>query len=169
MALRDLPLLGRFSRGGNPPANTRSSTEFYDLLGKAESAEQTIKEYFVRDAKDDVADSGDLTDRALEIQEENGWLLGPQVFNPRAKGGFSYGGLQAMRKAQRKLSKLRQEADDVALSTTLTREEKRAKLDELTAERNALTAEWVRKLRAAEKAGTPSNATTVEYLKKRAK
>jgi hypothetical protein len=144
MALRDLPLLGRFARGGNPPTSTRYGTEFYELFRKAEEAEQSIKEYTVR---------GDGADRAADIEADNAWLLGPRVDSKRAKGGFMFENVRAMRKVRDQLSALRQDMDDVAMSESLSRQEKREKMDALTQQRNDLVRETVRNLRAKQAGG----------------
>lgn len=158
-ALRDFPLVGRFARGANPPASTRYVTEFYELLAQGEQAEQTIKEYFARDAKEDRAGWGDQTERALEIQRENKWLLGDVYYTKRAKAGMGYRGMQYLRKQRKRMADLRQEADDVAQSTKLSPQEKRKRLDAVSAQRNQIAREAVRRLHVLRRVNGESKKT----------
>lgn len=147
-ALRDFPLVGRFARGGSP-APSKAVGQFYDMLGRAEEIEGTIKDYIVRSAGD-TPQSADLGDRALELQREHAQLLGPIYYSNRLKAGIGFRHVQQMRKVRTRLSNLRQEAEDVALSTQLSAAEKREQLDEITRQRNTITREFLEKMRTAE-------------------
>lgn len=151
MALRDFPLVGRFARGGNPAPNPKSVGEFYDLLGRAEEIEGTIKEYYARSGNPDMQGE-DIGERAFELMEEHRWLLGDTYNSKRLKAGIGFENVRAMRKVRSKLSDLRQDADDVALSQSLSAHEKRVQLDEIAAKRAKLARDMVRKLRASERA-----------------
>lgn len=150
VALRDFPVMGRFLRG-DTPAPSKAVGEFYDRLSRAEQVEGTIKEYFVRDASDDAAKAGDLTDRALELQRENAALLGPIYYSKRLKAGFGFRHIQAMRKVRTQLAGLKQEAEDIINSTKLSAEQKREQLDANTVKRNKLARDMVGKLKDARK------------------
>lgn len=150
VALRDFPVMGRFLRG-DTPAPSKAVGEFYDRLSRAEQVEGTIKEYFVRDASDDAAKAGDLTDRALELQRKNAALLGPIYYSKRLKAGFGFRHIQAMRKVRTQLAGLKQEAEDIINSTKLSAEQKREQLDANTVKRNKLARDMVGKLKDARK------------------
>lgn len=155
MALRDLPLVGRFARGDNPPQTTRYVTELYDLISRAEEIEQSVKAYRRRVPADVVDGEGEEPNmaRALEMQESEAWLLGDIYYSRRLSMGFGFRGVQELRKVQRDMSGIRQEMDDVAMSETLNAAEKRQQLDALTARRNELARNTVRKYRTRESGG----------------
>lgn len=152
--LRELPLLGRFARGGAPASSTRYTTEFYDILQKATEVEQSIKEYQLLAGPADEAENreGDRNmERALRLQEDNADLLGEVYYSRRLKGGMGFRGVQRLRKVQRELSSIRQEMADVGMSEAMSAAAKREKMDELTARRNKLARDAVMEVREREK------------------
>lgn len=147
MSLRDWPVVGRFARGGSP-APSKYVTEFYDTLGEATQIEQSIKEMMARDRSEEgTPEFGQMTDEALALAEQHADLLGEVYYSKRLKGGFGYRNVQALRKAQREMSQMRDEADDIAMSRSMSAEEKRDALDRLTQRRNKLARQMVERVR----------------------
>lgn len=132
LRLGEMPIVGRFLRGG--PGRSKYSTQFYERLREAEQIEQTVKEFTV---------SGKL-DEAKALEAENAELLGPRILSKRAKAGFLFANVKAMRKTQSALTKLREEMEDVALSRILSGEAKRERLDALETQRNKVVREAVK-------------------------
>jgi hypothetical protein len=128
----EMPVVGRFLRAG--PGRSKYSTQFYERLREAEQIEQTVKEYTVagKDAE------------AKKLEDANRELLGERIPSKRAKAGFLFANVKAMRKVQSELTNLREEMEDVALSRTLSSESKRARLDELETKRNRVVREAVK-------------------------
>jgi hypothetical protein len=122
----EIPVVGSFWKGSNPPRSTRDVTEFYDLLNATQELVAGFKE--LRSAGRD-----DAADRLLTDNQE-------QIANREYLEG-----------AQQRFRAIRREMDDIHRSTTLTPAAKRAQLDALYAERNALAREAAAEQRAARK------------------
>lgn len=133
MALREMPISGRFLRGGSP-ALTKYQGEFYELLRNTEQIEQTVKEYTVagRQAEAD------------KLAAENAELLGERVKSKQAKGGFMFAKPKALRKVRSQLSEIREEIEGIATDRSLSAQEKRSKIDSLTAKRNRIVKDAVK-------------------------
>lgn len=105
-----LPVVRRFY-AQEPPMSTRFETEFYDMLGEARRLHGTLRE-LDRTGRPDIADTKEASPLA-----------------PQAK---------PLERAAQSLQVINREMRAVRRAEDLTPDEKRARLDELTAERNDL-------------------------------
>lgn len=122
----EIPVLGSFWKGDNPPRSTRDVTDFYDLLNTTQELVAGFKE-LRKSGRDEEADRI-LTDNQDQIANRD-YLEG----------------------AQQRFRAIRREMDDIHRSATLTPAAKRTQLDALYAERNALAQEVAAAQRAARK------------------
>jgi hypothetical protein len=137
-AWAELPLLKAIYRGDLVPKSTRYTTEFYTLVNEANDTAQTIKEFEL---------AGE-TERATALEAEWGWLIGERVESKRAKGGFMHQGVRDINKARDRMSDIRKEIDGIVAMPGYTAEQKRAQIDVLAIERNALAKQFTTALRA---------------------
>lgn len=144
MLLRDLPLTGRFLRGGGEAPSTRFQGEFYDLKDKADAKAAEIK---------GLIQHGD-TERADELQRKWSWLLGDKVDSPRAKAGFMFDGSREINQIEKKLAALRKSDAEIYADPEMSGAEKRQKLNENAAERNAITRDAVKEMRRRQRAAS---------------
>lgn len=138
--LRDWPVIGTFARGGEPPRNTRSMTEFYRLFDEVNKISNTIKAYRV---------SGDpeLIRRAQVLQTKHANLLGEEVESKRAKAGIMFTRVKEMNQLRDRLGELRKEAEAVIENESITPDDKRHSLDLIAERRNKLVRDMVQSLR----------------------
>jgi len=129
LAWAELPALKALYRGDMVPKSTRYTTEFYDLLDKANDVSGTIKEHTL---------AGKL-DRAADLEAKWSWLLGERIDSKRAKAGFMHQGVRDINKARDRLSDIRKEIEGIVVMPGMTDTEKRQAIDKLALERNALT------------------------------
>jgi hypothetical protein len=111
----DYPLVGRFWKQG-PARNTKYATRIYELMQESDRLVQTVKHYMVE---------GNM-EKAEKLADSN-------------LGLFSAN--KMLNRTRKKLSQLRRVMKDVEMDRKLSREEKRAELDELTELRNSLVKE----------------------------
>jgi hypothetical protein len=111
----DYPLIGRFWKQG-PARNTKYATRLYDLMEESDRLVQTVRHYMIE---------GDM-ERAEKLVDSN-------------LGLFSAN--KMLNRTRKKMSQLRRVMKDVERSRTLSREEKRKELDELTVLRNSYVKE----------------------------
>jgi hypothetical protein len=108
----DYPLVGRFWRQG-PARNTKYATRLYEAMDESDKLVQTVKHYMIL---------GDM-EKATKMAEAD---LGKYSLN------------KFLNRQRKKLTRLRTAMKDVERDPTLTRDEKRDQIDELTQLRNAL-------------------------------
>jgi hypothetical protein len=111
----DYPLIGRFWKQG-PARNTKYATRIYELMEESDRLVQTVRHYMIE---------GDL-ERAEKLADSNLGLFSANKF---------------LNRTRKKMSQLRRVMKDVERSRTLSREEKRKELDELTVLRNGYVKE----------------------------
>lgn len=129
LAWAELPALKALYRGDMVPKSTRYTTEFYELLDKANDVSGTIKEHTL----------AGKTERADALEAKWSWLLGERVDSKRAKAGFMHQGVRDINKARDRLSDIRKEIEGIVVMPGMTDTEKRQAIDKLALERNALT------------------------------
>jgi hypothetical protein len=128
LAWAEMPLLKAVYRGDLVPKSTKYTTEFYELVNKANDTSQTIKEFEL---------AGE-TERAAELEADAAWLLGERESTNRAKGGFMHLGVREINKARDRMGQIRKEIDGIVAMPGYTDEQKRAAIDEKARERNQL-------------------------------
>jgi len=111
----DYPLIGRFWRQG-PARNTKYATRLYEAMEESDRLVQTVKHYMIL---------GDM-DKAEKLADSN-------------LGLFSAN--KMLNRIRKKMTTVRKAMKDVERDRTLSREEKRAEIDELTVLRNQLVRE----------------------------
>ncbi len=111
----DYPLIGRFWRQG-PARNTKYATRLYEAMEESDRLVQTVKHYMIL---------GDM-EKAEKFADSN-------------LGLFSAN--KMLNRIRKKMSQVRRVMKDVERDRTLSREEKRAEIDELTVLRNGLVKE----------------------------
>jgi hypothetical protein len=127
MRADEMPGLRRFV-ASDPPKTTRYETEFYDLVGAAQRLQGTLRE---------LDKQGH---RALADQKETGPLAGEA---------------KPLDRASQRLTALNHEMRDVRRSPDYSADQKRQRLDALTAERNDLLKQAILETRQSMKEKTP--------------
>lgn len=128
LAWSELPLLKAIYRGDMEPRSTRYTTEFYDLVNRANDTANTIKEFEL---------AGEM-ERAARLEAEWGWLLGERETSKRAKAGYMHLGVREINKARERMAQIRKEIEGVIAMPGYSDTEKRRAIDALVVERNTL-------------------------------
>lgn len=140
-AMRDFPVLGRFFRGDDAPANTKQLTKFYANTQQANQVAQTIKEYLVRaDERHDPS----FEQKAKDLAAENKDILGDAVVSRRAKAGIQFSRIQSDTKMQGFLTSVRDENEAISQDTKLTPDQKRQRINANIEQRNQLLLQYQR-------------------------
>lgn len=119
--LEDMPIIRSFYRGEGPPRHIRQTTEFYELMKEVDSTWATVLDYRKRKNKEGA--------RGLITDERDKLRLRKMVHTTSDR-------LAGINKKIRAIHEDR----------SLTPEEKRRRLDELTARRNEITREAMRRI-----------------------
>lgn len=158
-AMRDFPVLGRFFRGDDAPANTKQLTKFYNDTQKADQVAQTIKEYLVRaDERHDPS----FEQKAKDLAAENKDILGDAVVSRRAKAGIQFSRTQQNTKMQGFLTSVRDENESISQDTKLTPEQKRQRINANIEERNQLLLQYQRNPDQTVIPRSPKAATSIK-------
>lgn len=158
-AMRDFPVLGRFFRGDDAPANTKQLTKFYNDSAQADQVAQTIKEYLVRaDERHDPS----LEKKAMALAKDNQDILGEAVVSRRAKAGIQFSKVQSDTQMQKYLTSVRDQNEAISQDTKLSSDEKRQRINANLDERNKTLLQYQRNASQTIIPRSPKAATSIK-------
>ena len=131
-----MPVLKAFYRG-DVVVPSKYMDEFYDILIDAQTARNTIY--------------GSLehhnAGRARNVAKNKRWLLGEPVDSGSSKYGFVFAGMRYLNKVRDELADIRHQRAAIYANRTMSPKAKRAAVDKLTKQQNAIARKAVRMMR----------------------